>query len=54
MRKALESSLSALKACQAKGAFVDIYTDSSVQKAMDEVNKLDEELNKAAAWIVKR
>lgn len=54
IQKALENSLTALKACQAKGAFVDIYTDSSVQKAMDEVNKLDEELNKAAAWIVKQ
>ena len=54
IQKALENSLTALKACQAKGAFVDIYTDSSVQKAMDEVNKFDEELNKAAAWIVKQ
>lgn len=54
IQKALENSLSALKACQSKGAFVDIYTDSSVQTAMDAVNSLDEELNKAAAWIVKQ
>ncbi len=54
LQKALESSLTALKACQAKGAFVDIYTDASVQTAMDAVNGLDEELNKAASWIVKQ
>ena len=54
IQKALESSLSALRSCQAKGAFVDIYTDSSVQTAMDAVNSLDEELNKAAQWIVKQ
>ena len=54
LQKALESSLAALKACQSKGAFVDIYTDASVQTAMDAVNGLDEELNKAASWIVKQ
>ena len=54
LQKALESSLTALKACQAKGAFVDIYTDASVQTAMDAVNSCDEELNKAASWIVKQ
>ena len=54
LQKALESSLTALKACQAKGAFVDIYTDASVQTAMDAVNSFDEELNKAASWIVKQ
>ena len=54
IQKALDASLSALKACQAKGAFVDIYTDASVQSAMDAVNVLDEELNKAASWIVKQ
>ena len=50
----LDASLKALKACQAKGAFVDIYKDASVQAAMDAVNDLDDELNKAAAWIVKQ
>ena len=54
LQKALESSLTTLKACQSKGAFVDIYTDASVQTAMDAVNGLDEELNKAASWIVKQ
>lgn len=54
LQKALESSLTALKACQAKGSFVDIYTDASVQTAMDAVNSFDEELNKAASWIVKQ
>ncbi len=54
MESALSVSLSALKACQAKGAFVDIYTDASVQTAMDAVNALDEELNKAADWVVKQ
>ena len=50
----LEASLKALRACQSKGAFVDIYTDASVQAAMDAVNDLDVEFNKAAAWIVKQ
>ena len=50
----LEASIAALKACQAKGAFVDIYRDSSVQTAMDVINELDEELNKAAEWVVKQ
>ena len=50
----LNASVSALKACQQKGAFVDIYRDSSVQDAMDVINELDEELNKAAQWIVKQ
>ncbi len=54
LQKALESSLTTLKAYQSKGAFVDIYTDASVQTAMDAVNGLDEELNKAASWIVKQ
>ena len=54
LQKALDNSVAALKSCQSKGAFVDIYTDSSVQTAMDEINVLDEELNKAAAWIVKQ
>ena len=50
----LNASVAALKACQAKGAFVDIYRDNSVQEAMDVINELDEELNKAAQWIVKQ
>lgn len=50
----LNESVSALKTCQQKGAFVDIYRDSSVQDAMDVINELDEELNKAAQWIVKQ
>ena len=48
------SSVTSLQACQAKGAFVDIYRDNSVQEAMDVINELDEELNKAAEWIVKQ
>ena len=50
----LDAALQALKACQDKGAFVKIYADSSVQTAMDAVSALDEELNKAAEWIVKQ
>lgn len=50
----LDSALAALKTCQAKGAFVKIYADASVQDAMDAVSALDEELNKAADWIVKQ
>ena len=52
IQNALAASLSALKTCQAKGAFVDIYADSSVQAAMDEISALDDEINKAAAWIL--
>jgi hypothetical protein len=50
----LSESVNALKECQKKGAFVDIYRDSAVQDAMDVINELDEELNKAAQWIVKQ
>ena len=54
MQKALDASLEALRTCQKTGAFVDIYTDACVQKAMDEINALDEQLNKAADWFVKQ
>ena len=54
IEQGLETSLAALRACQQKGAFVDIYTDASVQTAMDAISGLDEELNKAADWIVKQ
>lgn len=50
----LSESVNALKECQKKGAFVDIYRDNAVQDAMDVINELDEELNKAAQWIVKQ
>lgn len=50
----LEGALKALKDCQSKGAFVKIYADSAVQAAMDAVSALDEQLNKAASWIVKQ
>ena len=50
----LDAAIKALKNCQSKGAFVKIYADSSVQTAMDAVSALDEELNKAANWIVKQ
>ncbi|MBQ6243349.1 MAG: imelysin [Bacteroidales bacterium] len=52
IQSALDASLAALRACQAKGAFVDIYADASVQKAMDAISGLDDEINKAASWIV--
>lgn len=50
--KAVTDALEALGTCRKKGAFVDIYTDRCVQDAIDAVNALDTELNKAAAWIV--
>ena len=50
----LDASLAALKACQAKGAFVDLYADASVQTAMDAISGLDDELNKAADWILRQ
>ena len=50
----MDAAIKALKDCQAKGAFVKIYADSSVQTAMDAVSALDEQLNKAASWIVKQ
>lgn len=52
LEASITSSINALKACQAKGAFVEIFKDDLVQKAMDAVNDLDTELNKAASWIV--
>ena len=54
LQQALDASLAALKACKAKGAFVDIYADASVQKAMDEISALDDEINKAADWILRQ
>ena len=54
MESALKASLDALNACTAKGAFVDIYTDASVQTAMDAISDLDDELNKAADWILRQ
>lgn len=50
----LKASVDALKACQNEGAFVDIYDNNLVQVAMNVINELDEELNKAAQWIVKQ
>ena len=51
---ALSGAIAALKTCQSKGAFVKIYADASVQDAMDAVSALDDELNKAANWIVRQ
>ncbi|MBQ7162888.1 MAG: imelysin [Bacteroidales bacterium] len=50
----LETAINALKDCQAKGAFVKIYKDSSVQTAIEAVSALDTQLNKAADWVVKQ
>lgn len=50
----LQASLAALRACRQKGAFVDIYTDASVQTAIDAISALDDELNKAADWILRQ
>ena len=54
IESALKASLDALNACAAKGAFVDIYADASVQTAMDAISGLDDELNKAADWILRQ
>lgn len=54
IQEALAGAIDALKACQKEGAFVKIYAKPSVQTAMDAVSALDDELNKAAAWIVKQ
>jgi len=50
----LEVSIAALKVCQMKGAFVDIYRDASVQDAIDVISELDDELNNAAKWITRQ
>ena len=47
----LNASVAALNACKAKGAFVDIYADSSVQDAMDAIEKLDTDINNLADWF---
>lgn len=52
LEASISGAIEAVEACRKKGAFVDIYTDDSVQDAIDAVNALDTELNKAAAWIV--
>lgn len=52
IENAIDASLKALDDAAAKGAFADIYADPLVQVAMDKVNELDTQLNKAAAWIV--
>lgn len=52
LEESLENTLKALRTCQSKGAFVDIYADDSVQAAMDAANSLDAQLNQAASWIV--
>ena len=52
LESGLQASLAALRTCQQKGAFVDIYADASVQAAMDAISGLDDEINKAAAWIL--
>ena len=54
METALKGAIDALKVCQGKGAFVNIYADASVQDAMDAVSALDDELNKVASWIVRQ
>ena len=54
LQEKLSASIQALKDCQNEGAFVDIYDYDVVQDAMDAINELDEELNKAAQWIVKQ
>ncbi|MBO7436420.1 MAG: imelysin [Bacteroidaceae bacterium] len=50
----LSESIAALKVCQGKGAFVDIYQDASVQAAIDVISELDDELNNAAKWITRQ
>lgn len=50
----LSESIAALKVCQNKGAFVDIYQDASVQDAIDVISELDDELNNAAKWITRQ
>lgn len=50
----LSESIAALKVCQDKGAFVDIYQDASVQAAIDVISELDDELNNAAKWITRQ
>jgi len=50
----LETAIKALQDCQAKGAFVKIYKDSSVLTAIEAVSALDTQLNKAADWVVKQ
>lgn len=50
----MDAAIKAIQDCQSEGAFVKIYADSSVQTAMDAVSALDDELNKAADWIVKQ
>lgn len=52
LKSALEEAIASIDAAAAKGAFVDTYTSSEVQTAMDKVNALDALLNQASEWIV--
>lgn len=53
LKAKLQASLQALEECQNNGSFVDNPSASWVKDAMDAINSLDDELNKAAEWIVK-
>ena len=54
LKAKLEAAVSSLDACIALGAFVDNLNDPKVDAAIDAINDLDEELNKAAAWVLER
>lgn len=48
----LKAAIASMDACIAVGSFVDNRNDASVDKAIETINALDAELNKAAAWVM--
>lgn len=54
LKSRLEAAVSSLDDCIALGAFVDNLNDKKVDTAIDAINALDEELNKAASWVLER
>ena len=54
LKTRLDAALASLDDCIALGAFVDNLNDKKVDTAIDAINALDEELNKAASWVLER
>ena len=54
LKTKLDAAIASLDACIALGAFVDNLNAKEVDTAIDAINALDEELNKAASWVLER
>ncbi len=52
LKASLEAALKSLDECIALGAFVDNLNHTKVGDAIDAINDLDTEINKAASWVL--